>query len=339
MEYFCRSGALLEFPELVRGYGENPAALLREVGLSTAVLFDSELYLPYLKVAALFSVAAERCRAPDFGVQLGSRQGLLVPGALASIMCAQSSVPSALQLMQRNLDFHALGARVDVQSLDARIEMRLSFAFVDACDCEQLSGHGVALLCRVIEQLHGNKLRPVACSLRRANEKMAGSFASLFHCPTEAEAKEDLLVFPAELMALPVDVEPDLRAQLGQQWRGNWQRTQPVSLIQQTERAMAALLPTGECSLDMVSRLVDRSPRSLQAELKKQQKSFSSLLQRTRLRLACQHLRSSDMDLTTLAMNLGFAELAVFSRAFKLWTGTSPREWRQRSRQGEKLPA
>ncbi|RLT90167.1 MAG: helix-turn-helix domain-containing protein [Ketobacter sp. GenoA1] len=53
--------------------------------------------------------------------------------------------------------------------------------------------------------------------------------------------------------------------------------------------------------------------------------SFSNLMQETRKRLTCKNLSLSDVDVTTLALNLGFSEVAVFSRAFKLWTGLSPR--------------
>jgi len=45
--------------------------------------------------------------------------------------------------------------------------------------------------------------------------------------------------------------------------------------------------------------------------------------------LACTHLAESDIDLTRLALDLGYAELAVFSRAFKEWTGLPPSRWRQ----------
>ena len=79
----------------------------------------------------------------------------------------------------------------------------------------------------------------------------------------------------------------------------------------------------------MVARIVDLHPRVLQQRLAAQGSSFSALLESRRLRLAKEHLAHSDIDLTTLALNLGYAELAVFSRAFKRWQGVSPRAWRR----------
>jgi AraC-like DNA-binding protein len=35
------------------------------------------------------------------------------------------------------------------------------------------------------------------------------------------------------------------------------------------------------------------------------------------------------MSVTDLALNLGYADVSVFSRHFKQWTGLSPRNWQQ----------
>jgi AraC-like DNA-binding protein len=53
------------------------------------------------------------------------------------------------------------------------------------------------------------------------------------------------------------------------------------------------------------------------------------LLDKIRRELAIQHLSRGDMQLTQLAYLLGYSELSVFSRSFKRWYGTSPRNWRR----------
>ena len=104
-----------------------------------------------------------------------------------------------------------------------------------------------------------------------------------------------------------------------------------IDLRDQVKRAVLALLPTGECNLQEVAELVELSPRMLQKRLQKQGLRFSQILSQARMDVAKQHLRYSDINLTELTLNLGFEDPAVFSRAFKLWTGSSPRHWRQLS--------
>lgn len=329
MQYFVRSGALIGFPELVRRYDENPSELLRSVELSTAVLHDPDLYIPYLSLAKLLEAAAVACEAPDFGIQLGYRQGLEAVGALGSVLCLQPSVGDALVMLQKNLGFHARGVAIDVQAEGEHIDLSMRFAFADQIACDQLSALSMMLMARGIEQLHGQSEKPQQLWLAFADHRIQTLCERRFGCPVLLGQTENRLRYRIAGLAEPTAVAPELRARLSKHWRGDWQQSLDVSLSQQVERAITALLPTGECNLPTVARIVQMHPRSLQMRLKQDQSSFGLLLQNTRLRLACQHLQNSDIDLTTLAMNLGFAELAVFSRSFKQWTGQSPRAWRK----------
>src|SRR5271157_2803892 len=105
VKYLVRSGGLLGFSELVEELGQSLLALLDEVGLPPKALYDPDLYISYRKLADLLAVAAQRCRAPDFGVRLGGRQGLEVLGALGTWICLQPNVGDAVALVQRSLGF------------------------------------------------------------------------------------------------------------------------------------------------------------------------------------------------------------------------------------------
>lgn len=329
MRYFVRSGALKGFPLLARAYGANPSKLLRQAGLSTGALHDPDLYIPYPSLAKLLTLAAKACNNPGFGAQLGSRQGLEVVGALGSVMCLQATLADALRMMQHNLDFHARGVRVGIDRYEDNVEIHMQFAFAQSVDCTQLIGLSLALLGRAVSQLHDDNLPPRALELQCPDPGCGQTTAQAAGCPVHFDAIDNQLIYPAHILDIPVTVDAQTRQQLSQQWRQNWQQTGASSVVQQVEHALAALLPTGEGNLGTVARVLNVHPRTLQTQLKTQRSSFGESLRKTRLRLACHHLRNTDIDLTTLALNLGYAELAVFSRSFKQWTGKSPRLWRQ----------
>lgn len=331
MHYFVRSAGLSGFPELVRELGESPGALLRHVGLSTAVLDTPDLYIPYTALAALLNAAAERCDAADFGARLGGRQGLHIVGALGSLMCLQSTLPDALTMMQRNLDFHARGVQVEVDTLGNALHLRLSLAFDNQIDCSQLHALSVALLYRSVAQLHQSPLNVSEVQLKLTKPASTTVYQEIFSAPVVFGAAENRLIYPRSLIDTPVNPIPTLRRELSKQWRGNWQPRHSDPLPQQIKRVISDLLPTGECNLEMVAQIVELHPRSLQLRLQQSHTGFSELLKSVRLDLAYQYLQNSDIALTSLAMNLGFAELAVFSRAFKKWTGISPRDWRKQA--------
>jgi AraC-like DNA-binding protein len=91
-------------------------------------------------------------------------------------------------------------------------------------------------------------------------------------------------------------------------------------------------LPSGDCSIENVAANLDLHPRLLQLTLQAEHTNYRALLNQTRQTIAEQHLAQGSTAITDLALNLGFAEVAVFSRSFKSWTGYSPKAWRLRQR-------
>ena len=89
------------------------------------------------------------------------------------------------------------------------------------------------------------------------------------------------------------------------------------------------LLPVGDCSIEAVAATLNMHPRTLQGRLRENGTSYRTILQETRQGLAEHHLRYGRGSVTDLALQLGYAEVAVFSRHFKRWCGVSPREWQK----------
>ncbi len=330
MRYIARSGGLLGYADLVRQLGGNPLQLLDDIGLPAQVLTSPDLYIPYQRMAELMEHSASQLRAPGFGVTLGQRQGLEVVGALASHLCRESHIASAMSVLQRHLGFHARGIEMMLTVKDDAVEVRLDLAFQHRQPSHQLMALSLSLLDKGLRDLQREHLPALAIHLRcpPPATDIARLYREIFRCPVQFAADRDAATYSLALLRQPVQVPPSLQARLAQLWRDDWSRASSVSLSVQTERAVSALLPTGDCRLDTVARLVGMHPRTLQEQLKIGNDTYSALLARVRQRLACQHLRDSDIDLTRLALDLGYADLAVFSRAFTQWTGLSPRRWR-----------
>jgi AraC-like DNA-binding protein len=103
----------------------------------------------------------------------------------------------------------------------------------------------------------------------------------------------------------------------------------PDSLQDQVRDIIGQALPSGECSLERVAATLELHPRVLQKRLQQEGSSYVKLLQDTRLTIAREHLRVGSMSITDLALNLGYADVSVFSRNFRRLTGMSARQWQQ----------
>lgn len=115
--------------------------------------------------------------------------------------------------------------------------------------------------------------------------------------------------------------------------------------LEQCERELAALAPRvasrvrallpapegGFRSLDDVARAMHVSARTLKRRLAAEQTSFTALLEQARRARAEELLRAPRRTLDEIAAELGYADAAGFSRAFRRWTGSAPGAWRRTS--------
>ena len=81
--------------------------------------------------------------------------------------------------------------------------------------------------------------------------------------------------------------------------------------------------------MDMIASKMGLSHQSLYRNLKAEGTTFEKVLDELRHQLALRYLRAKKASVNETAYLVGFSEPAAFSRAFKRWTGVSPREMRQ----------
>ncbi len=72
------------------------------------------------------------------------------------------------------------------------------------------------------------------------------------------------------------------------------------------------------------------SPRTLQRNLDQASVSFSELLTRLESDRARALLSDPNLRIREISKSLGYRDPSSFSRAFRNWTGISPRNYRQR---------
>jgi AraC-like DNA-binding protein len=95
----------------------------------------------------------------------------------------------------------------------------------------------------------------------------------------------------------------------------------------EAENRLEPLLAAGDVRMDGLARALGCSRQTLYRRLRAEGTTFEALLDGLRRRLARRLLREN-LPVKEVAYRLGFADPAAFSRAFKRWTGSSPRLWR-----------
>jgi AraC-like DNA-binding protein len=94
------------------------------------------------------------------------------------------------------------------------------------------------------------------------------------------------------------------------------------------ESLLMPVLHTGNASMDTVAGKLGMSRQTLFRKLKAEGVTFEKVLDELRHRMAADYLGARKVSVNETAYLVGFSEPAAFSRAFKRWTGSSPRSVR-----------
>jgi AraC-like DNA-binding protein len=111
--------------------------------------------------------------------------------------------------------------------------------------------------------------------------------------------------------------EPSLRQRLA-----DLDRT--ADMAERVRRTLLETLPAGEVSMQVVSRKLAVSARTLQRRLQDEGTSFQQTLDTLRESLAHHYLRNTAMSSAEISFLLGFEDSNSFARAFQSWTGKTP---------------
>ncbi len=328
--FLIRSGAIDGYQRLVSQLGRNPVALIEAAGLSNAQLRNPNTYVSYSKLAELLELSASACDAPLFGLMLSELQTSSVLGELAITLTQQPTVGDALASVNQYLYLHAMGVHVNQVTMGDSITLQLVFDISSPRGIDQLIQMSVGQLATFIIDLLGNDQKFGPLLLRQ--RAPAGAIAHPERhrgMRIEYNAGYDGIAFPQKWLGRRPHFDEEAMRQHFREFIQLLEQRYPNNLRDQVRDIMGQLLPSGECTVERVATTLDLQPRVLQNRLQKLGTSYAALLKETRQEIAQQHLRARTMGITDLALNLGYAEVSIFSRNFKQWTGQSPRAWQK----------
>lgn len=107
------------------------------------------------------------------------------------------------------------------------------------------------------------------------------------------------------------------------------QATHETSLLDSLRSIVADLLSAGYPNLPTVARLSGLPVRTLQRRLAHEGLTYSDQIVEIRLSRARELLGNPSWRINEIASALGYSDAANFTRAFKIWAGMTPTEYRK----------
>ncbi|WGL17636.1 helix-turn-helix domain-containing protein [Microbulbifer bruguierae] len=327
--FLIRSGAIEGYELLVTQYGQNPAVLLQKFGFSSAQLRDPNTYVSYSRLADLLDATALACGDPLFCLNLAADQSVLALGEIALSIRQQQTLADALTYSNQHISLHAYGVHVQQNPRGDTLELQLTFDFSNPSGLTQLMQLSAGQAFNLVSQMVLNTGSALKLHLPQSAPATGADTPTSYRDNVLYSSNFAGISFPLSWLPRKPQYDEQLLREHFQQRIRLLQSIYPGNLQAQVCHIIGNLLPSGECNIERVAAALNLHPRVLQKKLQQDDLSFRELLQQTRTEVAKRNLQHGQLSVTDLALNLGYADVAIFSRNFKRWTGMSPSEWRK----------
>lgn len=138
------------------------------------------------------------------------------------------------------------------------------------------------------------------------------------------------IVFDRALLSAPIERAQLARMEAGQQEYDAFVSTAPaLDFPNSVGQLVRMFLRDGQYHITWIAAAAGISVRTLQRRLSERGVDYSALVEGARFDMAVHLLKDRGCKLIDIAFDLGYADAASFTRAFRRWTGITPSEFRQ----------
>lgn len=314
--------------------GVSEERVLDGTGLTRAQLQEPGRRMSLAATLQLLRNVREIDPSPDLGVRLGVPLNIGSHGFLGYAFQSSRNLGEAFDLAVRFL-------RTRTSLFDIRIERDGEHAALvlderyDLGDLTQLVADAVITsILGIGQQMFGVMLaRQVTLCLPYPEQKHHQGWRQKAGLDLQFGSAWMQLQFPAAWLDMPLSTaDPNLAALAAARCEEELRQAGESNDIVSRVRDIARRHLADENSLEKVAAELHLTARTLRRRLQQAGTSYQNLIEQLRQRLAVEYLLHSQRSVDHIASLLGYSDPSNFGRAFRRWTGESPREYRQQYR-------
>jgi len=320
---------LTEFVDVVRQVGMDPYWLLRHVGISPAALVDPDIRVPAKSVMQLLEDSAQLAGIEDLGLRVAEARQLTSLGPLWMVMREGATLRNALGAMARYL--HLLN-----EALDLRIEevgdtaiVRLQFLMSVQGSTRQSTEFIICLWFRLFKLLSGTRWRPRCICFSHGAPASIATHRRLFGVPVRFRQEFDGILLAAADLDVASPVHDEAMGRHARQFLDTKLAQSDCAMPGKVRKLVFALLPTGNCGAEQVSRQLGIDRKTMHRHLTAYGENYLSIVDGVRVDLVSRYCRNNERPLSDVAVLLGFSSPSAFSRWFSARFGCNVSAWRR----------
>ncbi len=307
-------------------------AFLRSLGVDPAAVRLPDVRIPIETYLLIQDEAANYVNDPYFGLHMGEFAEAGSWSILGYMMMNCKTLGEAIEKSGRY-------SRIIGNLIEARAEFKfnkIKAVFFTPPHAPKMSRHcfeatfssSVRMMC----SLTGADIHPLEVTFIYPEPDSRSEYERIFKCPVLFDQKHNSFTVARDVLNIPI-----LMANPGLlEYFEKYAQDFLVEMDQQNEHTRAVTkiilsrLDDETLSINKVAKEMAVSVRTLQKRLEEEGVIFSDLHKDIRQRLAQKYLREN-YTVEQITYLLGFSEPSVFRKAFKKWSGVTPREYREQS--------
>lgn len=322
-----RASVLMGFDTFLTERGVDAEALYLKAGLPAPGAIDPEQDLSANAVANLMDEAAHAAKDPCIGLSWAEAYPFGGTGIIAYLFMNSSTVGEAMSTVARYVALlrQPLTVHYQCDSEGATLWWRWPDSL--SAPVSQYGSFAMALLLLRMRSVIDPKWTPVEVELQGEPLKCPKKARHIFGPNAKFQSERNAVRVSAATLSLPMpEADPRLKPilqKLGEQMIAEVPATGDIA--GEVRNAILDLLPEGRASLDDIATHLGMTGRTLQVRLAAQgSTSYETVLNDTLKARAEQLLKTTDLPMTEISIQLGFSELSSFTRAAQRWFKCTP---------------
>lgn len=311
--------------------GVAPEKLYHAVGLDPLLINDPDNRLPFSQLVALYEQGARLTGDDAFGLHVGERTSVKMFDLVGYAVINSPTLGDALKRAVRYHSIWSDGAEFKLETDGRFVSLAYHYVDLNGALCRQDSEMTMSLIVNFGRQVTGIDWALHEVRFQHAQPADTSEHERIFRAQLSFDRPAAEIIFESEVLQLPlVEADPNLCAVLDRHAEELLAKLpRRGGLIDEVRTLLSqAVTGGGDASLEAIAQHLSISPRTLQRKLKEEHSSHQDLLDEMRRNLSARYLREPEMAICEVAYLLGFSEPSAFHRAFRRWTGMTPREYR-----------
>ena len=309
--------------------GASREDLLEPLGLSTSELADADHRVAADALFACWETAMKATKDPTLPVAVGRRATIEGFGVLGYALYTASSFVDAFEVLRRHHDLVNDTGSWSLERRTSDVVVSWTRPGERSLGVRAANEQVVVSFATAAREVFGAPLplTEVLFAHAKPGREADAALAECFGAPVRWSAEHDALVLGAGALALePKRADAVLASYFRRSADDALRRiARDDSWSARAARAVSDRLPQGLPPMDAIAKDLGSTGRTLRRRLLDEGTTFRAVVENVQ-RERAKELMKNRTKVRDVAFALGFSDATAFSRAYRRWTGSAPRD-------------